>query len=230
MVRSAARAGAEVAGLLVALGLAAALAVLTVSQAACVLLAAPAGAGAWSLARRWTSPRTRWRALTDADRRRRELIDAIDRAPHRHARGRRPPYDLYGAFVEHDGPNVAVSLVRRPPGPRRRRAQRTSVAEQRLFAGDEVEAAVAWRAEVEELAAAAERKHREQIAGRRAAAQQARLRERRAAEDARMQAIEDAHERDLAAREVQLAAEDRRARERERELEAEALARALRRR
>jgi hypothetical protein len=217
----------ELVGLALAVAVFAALAALTFVQAALVLLVAPTGAGVWNWARRWSPPRSRWRVEAAARRRRVELVDAIDRAPHRHGRG---AHEMYGVFVETKGPGVAVALVRRPPGPRRGRAERTTVVDERRFAGDQVEDAAAWLAELEERAAAAERHERERLAAQRDEAQRARVRDQRAAEDARLHAIDEAHQRETARREAQLHAEDQRAREHEERIEAEALARALRRR
>jgi len=218
----------ELVGLAVAaVALVALIALTLVSQAAIALLAVPTGAGVWNWARRWSPPRSQWRVHADARRRCIDLLDAIDRAPHRHAR--RARHDLYGVFVERVGPSVSVALVRRRPGPRRGRVERTSVAEERCFAGDEVEAAAGWLAQLEERAAAAEQHERDRLAAERDAAERARLRARRAAEDARLRTIEATHESELAQREAALRQEDERAREREAQLEAEALARALRR-
>ena len=153
----------ELVGLAVAaVALVALIALTLVSQAAIALLAVPTGAGVWNWARHWSPPRSQWRVHADARRRCIDLLDAIDRAPHRHAR--RARHDLYGVFVERVGPSVSVALVRRRPGPRRGRVERTSVAEERCFAGDEVEAAAGWLTQLEERAAAAEQHERDRLA------------------------------------------------------------------
>ena len=208
--------------------LAAALAALVVVQPAVVLVGVPAAAGVGNWVwRRWLPPHARWRSHAARHRRRAELADAIDRAPHRGARGRRPEHNLYGVFVELRGTLVAVCFVYRAPD---RPKDRPTIVETRQFAGTEVEAAAACVAAFEERAAAKERHAREQLDEGRDAAERDRLRRLRDAEDARLQAIDEAHRAELARREAELRHDDERAREREQRIEAEALARALKRR
>ncbi|MEA2287785.1 MAG: hypothetical protein QOJ21_3828 [Solirubrobacteraceae bacterium] len=201
---------------------------------ALVLLACPAATGLRTWARRWRPPGStlrdgRRRLAADA-RRRVLLVDAIDRAPHRHARTPAAMHDLYGPFVERRGAEVAVQLLRRPLCARRERVRCTTVAEERRFTGDDVERAAAYLTELEDRAADLECRERERLAGDRSEQQRRREAAGIAAEAAMVREIEQAHEEDLQRRERELDAEDRRARRRDAELEAEALARALRRR
>jgi hypothetical protein len=218
----------ELSALAVAVVLVGALAALVVLQPAIVLVAVPAGAGVWNwIHRRWWTPRSSWRAHTARRRRRADLADAIDRAPHRGARGTHPEHNLYGVFVEPRDTVVAVCFVHRPTS---KPNQRPTIVETRTFSGTEIEAAAACVAAFEERAAAEERHERDQLDAARDAVELDRLRRLRDAEDARLQAIEESHRAELARREAELRRADAQAHEREQQIDAEALARALKRR
>jgi hypothetical protein len=152
------------------------------------------------------------------------LAAAIDQAPHRFERPRRPAHRLYGTFVEADGGTVVVALVHREP-----RSRGITVIERCRHRGDELEEAAESVAAVDEMAAHLERQIRDRQRKKRERAQRERIRRAQEADDARLGAIDERHARELAEREDQLRAEDEQARHSEAEREAASLAQALRR-
>src|SRR6185312_8369991 len=112
-----------------------------------LLLIAPAAGGAARWAGTYREPKV-------APLRRRALLHAaIDRAPHRFERPRRPVHTLYGTFVSPRASWVVVALVSRAPGSRN-----VTMVERRHHAGDQLEEAAASVATIDERAAELERR------------------------------------------------------------------------
>jgi hypothetical protein len=105
-----------------------------------------------------------------------------------------------------------------------------TIVERCRHRGDELEAAAASVAAVDELAAQLERELRERRRKTREQAEREGIRQAQEADEARLRAIDERYACDLAEREDQLRAEDERARRSEAEREAASLAAALRRR
>jgi hypothetical protein len=189
----------------------------------------PAAAGVWRWASSWWPPAAS-RVTKAARAEHRALVRlAIDGAPHRHARRAEQPHPYYGTYVESRGDRVAVALVKRSPGvPRHRRVERTEVVEERRFAGEEVEAAAGYLAELKDRARDLEVGERERLARKAVEAECERARRQRELEEQRLREIDDSHGEEIARRERELRAEQRREAEAEARQEAAALARALR--